>query len=156
MIPLRRDRQSHFCSAKSILFLVFILSLCVATVSSEATELSSRDHNSIDQVHSSHGEQSKIFEKKEHYRSQNFRIGIEEEEAIVLESVCNSAAGILKSSFRFTAVAIRRTGDTIAGVLSGTFKAIAGAFRLSADAFWVAAMRLACWTEIGQSAANSC
>jgi hypothetical protein len=143
MIPLRRDRQSHFCSAKSILLLVFILSLCISTVSSEAIELFSRDHNPIDQVHSSYGEQPKIFEKKENYRSQNFRMGIEEEEAIVLESVCNSAAGILKSSFRFTAVAIRRTGDTIAGVLSGTFKAIAGAFRLSADAFWVAAMRLA-------------
>jgi hypothetical protein len=143
MIPLRRNRQLHGCSAKSILFLILVLLSCISRVLSGAVELSSRDNNSIDQVHPSYDEHPKIFEKKEHHRSQNFGIGIEEEEAIVLESVCNSAAGILKSSFRFTAVAIRRTGDTIAGVLSGTFKAIAGAFRLSADAFWVAAMRLA-------------
>ena len=70
-------------------------------------------------------------------------IDVEEEEAIILESICFSVAGALRSSFRFTALAIRRTGDTIAGVISGVVKAVAGAFKLSADGIWIAAMRLA-------------
>ena len=82
-----------------------------------------------------------------HYKEERQKfinhIGIEEEEAAVLESICVSATGALRATLRFVAVSIRRIGDTIAGILSGTVKAVAGAFKLSADGIWIAAMRLA-------------
>ena len=96
----------------------------------------------IDSSLSAKHEKSATFEighDQEKYR----RTGVEEQEAAVLESICISTVGILKSTFRITAVVIRRTGDTVAGIVSGTLKALAGAFKLSADGFWVTAMRLA-------------
>ena len=81
-------------------------------------------------------------EREGHVRNMN-SIGIEEEEAIIFKSICIGVAGALRSSFRFTALAIRRTGDTIAGIISGVVKVVAGAFKLSAEGIWIAAMRLA-------------
>jgi hypothetical protein len=71
------------------------------------------------------------------------RFGIEEEEAIILESICVGATGGLKSSIRFTASVIRRTGDTLSGLASVAVKSFGGILRLSADGIWLIAMRLA-------------
>ena len=108
------------------------------TVSSKITK-----QNALNNPDHSHDENSRQVGAYYHSSNANFRIGIEEEEAMVFESLCFSASSALKTSIRFTAIAIRRTGDTIAGVLSVTLKTVAGAFKLSADAFWITAMQLA-------------
>jgi hypothetical protein len=108
------------------------------TISSKITK-----QNALNNPDHSYDENSRQVGAYYHRRNAKFRIGIEEEEAMVFESLCFSASSALKSSIRFTAIAIRRTGDTIAGVLSVTLKTVAGAFKLSADAFWITAMQLA-------------
>ena len=108
------------------------------TISSRITRL-----NALNKAEHSHDDNSKQLGAFYHRNNARSRIGIEEEEAMVFESLCFSASSALKSSIRFTAIAIRRTGDTIAGVLSVTLKTVAGAFKLSADAFWITAMQLA-------------
>lgn len=108
------------------------------TVSSKITK-----QNALNNPEHSYDENSRQVGAYYHRSNAKFRIGIEEEEAMVFESLCFSASSALKSSIRFTAIAIRRTGDTIAGVLSVTLKTVAGAFKLSADAFWITAMQLA-------------
>jgi hypothetical protein len=105
--------------------------------------VSSPKQNALNDPDHSHDENSRQVGAYYHRSNAKFRIGIEEEEAMVFESLCFSASSALKSSIRFTAIAIRRTGDTIAGVLSVTLKTFAGAFKLSADAFWITAMQLA-------------
>ena len=108
------------------------------TISSRITR-----SNALNKPEHSHDDNSKQLGAFYHRNNARSRIGIEEEEAMVFESLCFSASSALKSSIRFTAIAIRRTGDTIAGVLSVTLKTVAGAFKLSADAFWITAMQLA-------------
>lgn len=108
------------------------------TISSKITK-----QNALNNPDNSHDENSRQVGAYYHRSNAKFRVGIEEEEAMVFESLCFSASSALKSSIRFTAIAIRRTGDTIAGVLSVTLKTVAGAFKLSADAFWITAMQLA-------------
>lgn len=82
--------------------------------------------------------------KKKHTETQQWRIAtVDEEEEMIVEKVCITSLNALISAFRFTAVFVRRTVDTIAGVISGLVKAVAGAFKLSADGIYIAAMHLA-------------
>ena len=92
-------------------------------------------------ITTSNGAFSTFVQKTERIIPQPF--GIEEEEAIILENICVGATGGLKSSIRFTAAVIRRTGDTLSGLASVAVKSFGGILRLSADGIWLIAMRLA-------------
>jgi hypothetical protein len=82
--------------------------------------------------------------KKQKDRAKQYRVAtIDEDEEMIVEKICLTGLDALISAFRFTAIFVRRTVDTIAGVISGLVKALAGAFKLSADGLYLAAMNLA-------------
>jgi hypothetical protein len=83
-------------------------------------------------------------QKKQINRLKQWRVAtIDEDEEVIIEKICLTGLNALISAFRFTAIFVRRTVDTIAGVLSGLIKALAGAFKLAADGVYLAAMNLA-------------
>jgi hypothetical protein len=83
-------------------------------------------------------------QKKQKDRAKQYRVAtIDEDEEMIVEKICFTGLNALISAFRFTAIFVRRTVDTIAGVINGLVKALAGAFKLSADGVYLAAMNLA-------------
>lgn len=144
-MPLRRRRRWCPRISTVLVLLAFLLTVHLNNSFVESSPLSASVPNGnsrttkvdsvIDSSLSARHEKSATFEIG-YDRLKYWRTGVEEQEAAVLECICISTVGILKSTFRITAVVIRRSGDTVAGI-------VAEAFKLSADAFWVTAMGLA-------------
>lgn len=157
-IPLRLWHQRCRC-----LLIIIILTTLASTTSDNGNKVNALQDSAetTNHVHydkpmipnstaesspSSHKRPSfdKKKQKKQINRLKQWRVAtIDEDEEVIIEKICLTGLNALISTFRFTAIFVRRTVDTIAGVLSGLIKALAGAFKLAADGVYLAAMNLA-------------